>query len=164
MRLNHPAEYGGLPPIPPYAMRTLRGWTGTGYIIADPATGAGAFKISGGANGGWYNFAVGSGYGALAFLAIFLGKASLLAGLVGALSATLAIVGILVAIFALTIAIDAIIISYSSDDASYGCFIGGFFAPFALVRSLFLETLQNYISVIGVLYSGSGIFQCIGVR
>jgi hypothetical protein len=27
------------------------GWTGTGYIIFDPATGSGAFKISGGANG-----------------------------------------------------------------------------------------------------------------
>jgi hypothetical protein len=29
------------------------GWTGTGYIITDPATGAGAYKISGGANGGF---------------------------------------------------------------------------------------------------------------
>jgi hypothetical protein len=31
---------------------TVSGWTGTGYIIDDPATGAGAYKISGGANGG----------------------------------------------------------------------------------------------------------------
>jgi transglutaminase-like putative cysteine protease len=31
---------------------TISGWTGTGYIIEDPATGAGAYKISGGANGG----------------------------------------------------------------------------------------------------------------
>lgn len=31
----------------------VSGWTGTGYIIDDPATGAGAYKISGGANGGW---------------------------------------------------------------------------------------------------------------
>ena len=30
----------------------LGGWTGTGYIIVDPMTGAGAYKISGGANGG----------------------------------------------------------------------------------------------------------------
>jgi hypothetical protein len=28
------------------------GWTGAGYIILDPATGAGAWKITGGANGG----------------------------------------------------------------------------------------------------------------
>jgi hypothetical protein len=31
---------------------TVSGWTGTGYIIDDPATGAGAYKISGGMNGG----------------------------------------------------------------------------------------------------------------
>jgi hypothetical protein len=30
---------------------TQSGWTGTGYIITDPVTGAGAYKISGGANG-----------------------------------------------------------------------------------------------------------------
>jgi hypothetical protein len=32
---------------------TQSGWTGTGYIITDPATGAGAYKISGGANGAY---------------------------------------------------------------------------------------------------------------
>jgi len=30
---------------------TQSGWTGSGYIITDPATGAGAYMISGGANG-----------------------------------------------------------------------------------------------------------------
>ena len=32
---------------------TLNNWIGEGYIILDPATGAGAYKISGGANGGF---------------------------------------------------------------------------------------------------------------
>ena len=32
---------------------TQSSWKGSGYIITDPATGAGAYKISGGANGGW---------------------------------------------------------------------------------------------------------------
>lgn len=31
---------------------SYNGWQGTGYIIKDPATGTGAYKISGGANGG----------------------------------------------------------------------------------------------------------------
>ena len=31
---------------------TQSGWTGSGYIITDPETGAGAYKIAGGANGG----------------------------------------------------------------------------------------------------------------
>jgi len=30
------------------------GWSGFGYIILDPDTGVGAYKISGGANGGYY--------------------------------------------------------------------------------------------------------------
>ncbi len=32
---------------------TQSGWTGSGYIITDPLTGSGAYKISGGANGGF---------------------------------------------------------------------------------------------------------------
>ncbi len=32
---------------------TVGGWTGVGYIITDPETGAGAYRISGGANGGF---------------------------------------------------------------------------------------------------------------
>ncbi len=32
---------------------TYNGWTGCGYIISDPITGAGAYMISGGANGTW---------------------------------------------------------------------------------------------------------------
>jgi hypothetical protein len=32
---------------------TAHGWTGSGYIVLDPETGAGAYRISGGANGGF---------------------------------------------------------------------------------------------------------------
>jgi heme/copper-type cytochrome/quinol oxidase subunit 4 len=32
---------------------SVPGWSGAGYIIIDPDTGAGAYKISGGANGGY---------------------------------------------------------------------------------------------------------------
>ena len=34
---------------------TVGSWTGVGYIIADPDTGAGAYRISGGSNGGYLN-------------------------------------------------------------------------------------------------------------
>jgi hypothetical protein len=37
---------------------TINTWTGVGYIISDPVTGAGAYKISGGANGGALNFTI----------------------------------------------------------------------------------------------------------
>jgi len=32
---------------------SIPGWTGAGYVIFDPETGEGAYKISGGSNGGW---------------------------------------------------------------------------------------------------------------
>jgi hypothetical protein len=32
---------------------TFNGWTGCGYIVIDPTTGAGAYMISGGMNGAW---------------------------------------------------------------------------------------------------------------
>jgi hypothetical protein len=34
---------------------TIGGWTGVGYIVVDPETGSGAYRISGGYNGGSYN-------------------------------------------------------------------------------------------------------------
>lgn len=40
---------------------SLSGWTGCGYIIIDPATGAGAYMISGGLNGGWFPIIIASG-------------------------------------------------------------------------------------------------------
>jgi hypothetical protein len=35
---------------------TYSGWTGAGYTIVDPTTGAGSYLIEGGANGGWLEF------------------------------------------------------------------------------------------------------------
>ena len=52
---------------------TESGWTGAGYTVIDPSTGAGAYTIEGGANGGALNFeALGSALMvALGMLAIF---------------------------------------------------------------------------------------------
>ncbi|HEW97299.1 MAG: hypothetical protein DRR16_13385 [Candidatus Parabeggiatoa sp. nov. 3] len=41
---------------------TVGGWTGVGYIIADPDTGAGAYRISGGGNGGFLEYYEGISY------------------------------------------------------------------------------------------------------
>jgi len=42
---------------------SVPGWTGSGYIIFNPETGSGAYKISGGANGGFW--------GVLSFIIVF---------------------------------------------------------------------------------------------
>ena len=63
---------------------SANGWTGMGYIILDPDSGAGAYKISGGANGGFF---------VALFLAVWVALLGLLIGHAGAglLAATLAI-------------------------------------------------------------------------
>ncbi len=48
---------------------SVPGWSGAGYIILDPVTGDGAYKIGGGANGG---FLLAAGGAILIFLAMFL--------------------------------------------------------------------------------------------
>ncbi len=45
---------------------SVHGWTGEGYILFDPVTGDGAYKIAGGANGGFIF------WGTILFLAIFI--------------------------------------------------------------------------------------------
>jgi transglutaminase-like putative cysteine protease len=49
----------------PQSPITLGGWTGAGYIILDPTTGSGAYRISGGLNGGSMDSEVGEGLGML---------------------------------------------------------------------------------------------------
>ncbi len=49
---------------------TVPGWSGAGYIIFDPATGDGAYKISGGANGAWLLFSTFVLMGLLIVLAV----------------------------------------------------------------------------------------------
>jgi len=46
---------------------SVPGWTGAGYIITDADTGAGAFKIAGGGNGGW--ILIGTGIAILGLMA-----------------------------------------------------------------------------------------------
>ncbi|PJA23850.1 MAG: hypothetical protein COX57_11120, partial [Alphaproteobacteria bacterium CG_4_10_14_0_2_um_filter_63_37] len=65
---------------------TEAGWTGVGYIITDPVTGSGAYKISTGKNGSWIYLVGAIFFGAIAcmFLLTF-GMAAIL-GIVWAAS------------------------------------------------------------------------------
>ena len=49
----------------------VSGWTGEGYIIYDPYTGSGAYKITGGSNGGYYTLVAYAG-AMIFFLAQFI--------------------------------------------------------------------------------------------
>lgn len=51
---------------------SVPGWSGAGYIITDPGTGDGAFKIAGGGNGGFYQW-VDNNAGILGLIAAMMG-------------------------------------------------------------------------------------------
>ena len=72
---------------------SVSGWTGSGYIILDPETGAGAYKISGGMNGGW-----------LSGLDNNAGIIGLLAAMLGSLTFTTGFMPFLIPLLAFTIA------------------------------------------------------------
>ena len=85
----------------------LNGWTGCGYIITDPLTGAGAYMISGGQNG--------------AFLVMLAGLLLLILGLVLAPTG----VGIAIAILgALLISLAIYTIFSSPSTTNNNCFFG----------------------------------------
>lgn len=61
----------------------MPGWTGAGYIITDPAIGDGAYKISGGGNGGALFSAITAAIGMLAIMVSLSPFALILAYLAG---------------------------------------------------------------------------------
>ena len=92
---------------------SVPGWSGAGYIILDPETGVGAYKISGGSNGGWYTLLA---VAATSILGLCVGFATVYVGmyLFAALSA----------VWALTVALALI---YGPDFNAYSAemeFIG----------------------------------------
>jgi hypothetical protein len=120
----------------------VSGWAGTGYIIDDPATGAGAYKISGGANGG-----------ALVFPGMMLGFLSILAVLFISTPWLALIAGIagFIANVLLTKALgDDLIIKANYLAARYITMIAGF-ALFVILDQIIFISLSP-IFVAGILW------------
>jgi hypothetical protein len=102
---------------------TQSGWTGTGYIITDPVTGAGAYKISGGANGSYLLGALG---GLFASLGIFMLTFAFSEILILSISS-----GILLAVLGSFLAMSWLIAAEILDD---GCFTNGFITFFGFAN------------------------------
>lgn len=69
---------------------SFNGWTGCGYIIIDPATGAGAYMISGGLNGAWMFVLWASVFLLVAVLGGWIAAAIAVSEVIGALISVLA--------------------------------------------------------------------------
>lgn len=117
----------------------INGWSGSGYVLIDPDTGAGAYKISGGANGGVY---LGWGAGALlplALLGIIVGATELL--VIGATAAV--IVPFVLSLILLTVISMAVL---NAVDEAESCFFTGFALGLgAMLNAMKLGTLTTII-------------------
>jgi hypothetical protein len=125
------------------------GWTGMGYIILDPDSGAGAYKISGGANGGWFSgLFAGMSIGAVLSM-IGIGGAALVGGTMASFLLGGAI--LILAMFILTvqaIALAYIVDYYSGDEKALGCLVGGVATGIAITSfgaGYLISQIVNYI-------------------
>lgn len=103
---------------------TQFGWTGSGYIILDPATGAGAYMIAG-ADGG---IAFGLGLATSSVIAAIIAGLLGLGGVSFGVAATAPfLLGLFVPLLIFFFMLMAVIFYANKDDDQFvSCFIGGF--------------------------------------
>jgi hypothetical protein len=111
---------------------SYKGWTGAGYSIVDPNTGAGAYLIGGGADGGYFLGAI-NGFGA----------AALLGGFVFGAGFPLMIV---LAVFLIASLIASIVALANADSDSQLCFNQGINVGFGIYGIVFVGA-NHLISV-----------------
>lgn len=97
------------------------GWTGTGYVIVDPSTGAGSYLIGGGADGG---FLLGVGLGGLiSAIGIFAVLSSLAIAAIPTIVLFFAL--ILAIISAMLILVSFMMVATDNADMDWACFWAG---------------------------------------
>ena len=129
---------------------SVTGWSGTGYIIFDPATGAGAYKISNGANGSF--IAVGQVLGVMLVVALNLVLLLLASGNYAAAETAL------IALAILAVAIIDIAILYDSiwGPGARACLVDGLFSGMRAATVLvgtftaFLPSMPKKIIFLGL--------------
>jgi hypothetical protein len=118
---------------------TIAGWTGSGYTIIDPSTGAGAYKISGGFNGGLLQSFLDNFGAALGLYGLLLGGIAALFPL-AAFAGTFFFLSFLIT---LVLAIDSLILYLmTADPAKCG---NGRVALFSVPTFIALFGVQEFI-------------------
>lgn len=128
------------------------GWSGAGYVILDPETGIGAWKIGGGGNGGF----IAGVLMAQSFVLFFAACFSYVP-----LSAPLAL-GTLIGIFGSILVSTVLVAIYGDDPVFWNCFWTGFAVLFAVVSihqsSTSLAVALAIGSMLGIPYAVGSCF------
>jgi len=140
---------------------TVGSWTGVGYIIADPDTGAGAYRISGGGNGGFWAGLIHGFLGALFLLGILTGASSIL---------LLAFFTVLAASFIAMIVILSLEVK-AGNDLVLECFKLGLYIGFDLffaalgigagIKEWTIFGVEFLAVIIQAIFGASTLFPCI---
>lgn len=134
---------------------SVPGWTGEGYVLFDPVTGDGAYKITGGSNGG---FLAGLLLGNALLLFLFLA----ISPSVAALSA-LAGLGALIAIIGGFLVASILIMTLGDSQDFWNCFIAGFSIALALFgagAAIGAVIIAQLLEVLGLIEAVSDAFNC----
>ena len=120
---------------------SVPGWSGAGYIITDPQTGDGAYKISGGGNGGWFaGFIQGASLALVLLMATFLSTVA-----VGAIWVLW--LAIFLIVFANVLVVLENLERYGDDEEWRSCYLGG------LMTGLGVSGLGAIATLVGRLIS-----------
>ena len=140
---------------------TLNGWTGAGYIVIDPQTGAGGYLIEGGANGGKLLAAIsGLMTGAIAgmYVAVFIAEFVAGAIALGPFLVLLLIVALILA------AIVLLMYLLAEDQDQFFCFTGGAMTGFniAMIWAPLAKFVQVIMNLVGWGFvAGNALWQCL---
>ncbi|NVK36818.1 MAG: transglutaminase domain-containing protein [Gammaproteobacteria bacterium] len=138
----------------------FKGWVGEGYIIIDPATGAGAYKIAGGGNGSYLDYYEGIS-GKISFVLFVSGLLlALVSNPAGWIAASLIIIGLFHAFMNWMIA--DLYLSYNGCPEGYHTLLATMSALLAVLPRFLkggIQTLINSYSsflILGATKSGAG--------
>ncbi|MDA8453588.1 transglutaminase domain-containing protein [Acidovorax sp. GBBC 3334] len=135
------------------------GWTGAGFISTDPNTGAGAYTIEGGSNGGGlYEFIVGAGIGALVIAAGLI----VVQAFSALISATFGLGALVLAILSLVLFALILSIAYMYYlEVGSPCFITGLTILASIPAIKLPKFLTWAFSAFGFAVSGDAALTCI---
>jgi hypothetical protein len=107
---------------------SVPGWTGACYIITDPVTGDGAYKISGGANG---SFLLGVSIG-LMLMGLFIASVVTTGGAIFLIGSVLASIGINAAF------LSVMQLDLSDEEFDWRCFVSGLFTGISVIGLFYM--------------------------
>jgi hypothetical protein len=146
---------------------SVPGWSGAGYIILDPETGSGAYKIGGGANGGFAVLLTGVSQGAATMAMILAVFAATPLGLTAVMAVTILVLFVLLPPFLIAVAYADTVFQHDKEQAcldvggSVGILLAGLGAAMYAGTYKVLESIFTIVATTLLFDSHKDIAECV---